>query len=63
MDLIIKFESLEEGFTALRTQLNVEDLDFPHKLESEPNKLIDVEPNTSAFIKDFYGCDYDAFGY
>lgn len=63
MDLIIKFESLEDGFNALRKQLGVEDLQFPHKIESAPSNDHQIDENTIAFIKTFYACDYQAFGY
>lgn len=63
MDLIIKFESLEDGFNTLRKQLGVEDLQFPHKLESAPSRDHQIDESTIAFIKEFYASDYEAFGY
>jgi hypothetical protein len=63
MDLIIKFESIEEGFNTLRKQLSVENLQFPHKLESTPSEDYQFNLNTIAFIKKFYADDYEAFGY
>ena len=64
LDLIIKFEQLQDGFKQLCSQLNIDQATLPHKIAgSNGAKELKISSKVRDFVYDFYADDYKRFGY
>ena len=64
MDFIGKFETLKQDYQHIAQKLGVENIDLPHKIESQQGgKESKIEDKAVSFINDYYAEDFEKLGY